>query len=746
MKRLQKSIRYITENIENSFWYDDYKAIYSLMSEDKLNGTKLKLQFVKNDWALQSVKRATAVILRKLDEINEGTAHDILIMKKKDMERREEDGTVNDSPVANSLKRNLNKTTYMKVRDLYNRRSKKDVRNKNRLILSEKKRRRCFNKQTEVLYVKLCRSVKMCVHRVLRKKNYPCHRVYLANAKREYIKRIYRLISKESVVSISILKAENKEIKTIYEEIKGILEPQDLRKIRKIKYKKMTHVRIWCRSNKYNDIKKWCGLNKYEILKSSNKRSVSEKNELKKKKDEEIRFMTLNINRIMNKTMELNLLLNKEFPTVLCIQETWKNDKSNFRIPRYNCHEFNNGSELNRGLITLVKKSSSIRSYIVNRGEFNLCSCIEIQQEDYKWKKMLIINNYIPHKNKEMKRALSETIDVILEAKNRKIYDEIVVMGDFNLVPEALARKLQAKGLSVDLRYNKVKGTRIGPDERVTSRRIDYIFRIIEQDNVKMKICLKWFLSDHLIVSRKMNIRSRKSVSQDMFFRSDMSSTSKGEKLCNKIRKDDVTSYYQVVPLLNRLCKETKVIRARSVEKKRWYSKKIKKMFERYYKEKKRASCNGISNIEKARMGLVRNKLKKLKEIEKKKMTQKWAMKGIKLLTCNNARDAWRWLMAKSRKDTDLPLKGLHGGLVTDPLEKLEMIKEHYRILSSWKYDLDPYIPFSTGCILIEEISRGELKFGIKSCANFKACGPDGLPSELWKLLDKEDENEPIEY
>jgi hypothetical protein len=86
----EKSIRYITENIENSFWYDDYKAIYSLMSEDKLNGTKLKLQFVKNDWALQSVKRATAVILRKLDEINEGTAHDILIMKKKDMERREE--------------------------------------------------------------------------------------------------------------------------------------------------------------------------------------------------------------------------------------------------------------------------------------------------------------------------------------------------------------------------------------------------------------------------------------------------------------------------------------------------------------------------------------------------------------------------------------------------------------------------------------------------------------------------------
>jgi hypothetical protein len=57
---------------------------------------------------------------------------------------KKKDGTVNDSSVANSLKRNLNKTTYMKVRDLYNRRSKKDVRNKNRLILSGKKKKKMF--------------------------------------------------------------------------------------------------------------------------------------------------------------------------------------------------------------------------------------------------------------------------------------------------------------------------------------------------------------------------------------------------------------------------------------------------------------------------------------------------------------------------------------------------------------------------------------------------------------------------
>jgi hypothetical protein len=86
----------------------------------------------------------------------------------------------------------------------------------------------------------------------------------------------------------------------------------------------------------------------------------------------------------------------------------------------------------------------------------------------------------------------------------------------------------------------------------------------------------------------------------------------------------------------------------------------------------------------------------------------------------------------------DMPLKNRRGEVVSDRDEKIEIIKEHYRKLADYIYSEDPY-----GEIIVinnenHSISYKELRRTALKCANNKACGPDKIPSEVWKAVIKE--------
>jgi hypothetical protein len=65
---------------------------------------------------------------------------------------------------------------------------------------------------------------------------------------------------------------------------------------------------------------------------------------------------------------------------------------------------------------------------------------------------------------------------------------------------------------------------------------------------------------------------------------------------------------------------------------------------------------------------------------------------------------------------------------VSDRIEKLEITRMHYEGLAEYRYEGNPYEPLAE-----EEIgvSYEELREPNKNCANNKACGPDGIPSEV---------------
>ena len=106
-------------------------------------------------------------------------------------------------------------------------------------------------------------------------------------------------------------------------------------------------------------------------------------------------------------------------------------------------------------------------------------------------------------------------------------------MGDMNMQDSSFKKKLDAVGLSTVLKYNSHEGTRILKDGKRSKRRIDMIFRLLENDNENIIISKSWALSDHLVLKRKLKLTVDK-ISEQLVYDKKML---ENHKVVNKLRR-----------------------------------------------------------------------------------------------------------------------------------------------------------------------------------------------------------------
>jgi exonuclease III len=129
--------------------------------------------------------------------------------------------------------------------------------------------------------------------------------------------------------------------------------------------------------------------------------------------------------------------------------------------------------------------------------------------------------------------------------------------------------------------------------------------------------------------------------------------------------------------------------------------------------------------------------------------------KGVRLLTDKSAssRPFWRWMkgtMGHGRAKLQLhPVRDPHGVLQTLPGEVLEVYRQHYGALAvdpnprpaSWWQSEHPLPVRDSLPRMDEPISWMELCEALRQAPFNKACGPDGIPVELYKLCIESGEN-----
>ena len=203
----------------------------------------------------------------------------------------------------------------------------------------------------------------------------------------------------------------------------------------------------------------------------------------------------------------MEILLKVEKPTVLCLQETWKKTMGIARLEKYMVMETPAVGKNRPGLMTLVRKGGAVRCSKKGNDDNILQTVVELKTRNG-WTKILIINVYIPQDRELKQLTLSKMVNLLNIEKDKRCYKEIIVMGDMNIKDSSLKKKLVAGGLNPLINYNRMSGTRLLRNGLVSTKRIDTIFRVLQQDSEKIKISRRWSVSDHLLLKRVISLPS----------------------------------------------------------------------------------------------------------------------------------------------------------------------------------------------------------------------------------------------
>ncbi|WUR03044.1 reverse transcriptase [Vairimorpha necatrix] len=471
----------------------------------------------------------------------------------------------------------------------------------------------------------------------------------------------------------------------------------------------------------------------YKVL-NDNRKGLEKTNKTIKEIREKIKLLSLNINHLSHKREELEFLLKKEKPEIMCLQETWRQSNRSLRLEKYTAVETPSSGKNKPGLITLVRNTGAIRCSKKGTDSNILQTVVEFRSEG-KWIKYLILNVYIPQDRDLKREVLARLLSLLEKEKFRNYYSEIIVMGDMNMQSSSLKKKLVVIGLPVTMKYNSKDGTRILKDGKRSKRKIDTIFRLKEYDNEKIIISKSWVLSDHLVLKKYISLTVDK-ISDQLVYDKKMLENPKVIKRLKMKLSNQQLSMNNLPEIIKKACTSLKIYKKKRVHTgltMRWRYLKV-------FKEKRLAAKAVMKNhneINLARLVDIKKRVEDTKKFIRKDRSKLWVLKGIKLFKSNRSREFWQWLKNRSvsiRLD-QVTLIDHNKLLQTCRAKKLEIANKFYAELSSENdIDVNAYdkVDFFD---LPPEITDEEFLSALKKCGNNKAAGPDEIPTELYKHL-----------
>lgn len=207
--------------------------------------------------------------------------------------------------------------------------------------------------------------------------------------------------------------------------------------------------------------------------------------------------LSYNINGLWFKQQEAHLLLGKENPTVVAIQETLRKTLARSYVPRYQVIECpaKEGAG-KRGLLLGVRRDSGFTLSEYEIEDWFIAGRVYGSMIDGTKLNMLIYSVYIPCSGvpgrSEAKKRLS---DSLMKAWRKGDFSQIILMGDFNMDPDEVDRFVKSHQVGLN-RVQSSEATRIG--SRGGRSTIDHVISRGMDSTPIMKVMRDIDLSDHL--------------------------------------------------------------------------------------------------------------------------------------------------------------------------------------------------------------------------------------------------------
>lgn len=218
---------------------------------------------------------------------------------------------------------------------------------------------------------------------------------------------------------------------------------------------------------------------------------------LKPKKPHLTKILSLNINGIKDKTLDLELFLKHYKPDIICLQETKrKENEKNTYLSGYTTFEIPS-SDTGNGLLIASRQRSAITLRIVSKDD-NLI----LFSATGNGINQLIANCYKLHPKERRIPFITKTKNILKKHAN----EDIILVGDWNDKPNDMIKILNRSGISILAPNKPTKGTRANSNLRRTTRTIDYGLTNNENLIIKQKVKTRWKMSDHLPILIKTNI------------------------------------------------------------------------------------------------------------------------------------------------------------------------------------------------------------------------------------------------
>ncbi|KAL6121049.1 hypothetical protein NUSPORA_02097 [Nucleospora cyclopteri] len=438
-----------------------------------------------------------------------------------------------------------------------------------------------------------------------------------------------------------------------------------------------------------------------------------------------IKVLSINVNNIKNKKIELQSLLNIFKPHLAFLQETHRKEgDSSWLVEEYKIIE-TLASDLPgiNGLAILTRKD--FVPYIKIKEIGDLYMSIQIfRNKDHG---IDIGNVYRPCSGLDR--------NWILEKINKKMQKDkdFAVMGDWN-TPENEIKNILKNAYCSNRNINS--GTRVSNGIR-TERKIDFMLAN-KKDLITDEIILhNWEISDHIPVLSIININPLKLHTNEkwIFDR---------ERILNSHVKSCILNYDYKSKMSGSLSEE--------VER---FTNEIKKILKekgviRLEKNLIKVPCKKITTLIKIRARtpdketktIISKKIKNECYLLKKRLFKNFIKKGIEYLKNANFRESWKFIKARSGLSKfsigSTSLKcNLTGKEGTTDEDKCAIARNHFENLfsSDTKKGADPFMSNGTRREdTDQEITWEEIRTVLSSLRRYKAASRDGLPIEAYKM------------
>ncbi|KAM0679760.1 hypothetical protein GINT2_002170 [Glugoides intestinalis] len=344
-----------------------------------------------------------------------------------------------------------------------------------------------------------------------------------------------------------------------------------------------------------------------KIIKDTNAKGKIEINkssaEIKDCKEiKSLRVVTLNINHLNNKLIELTELLYTDNPDIIQLQETHRTSMSaRINWPGYDIIESHAKDERGfNGLITGIKREL-YGQYTVDKMEDN---CIEITLNDKEKEKLSLVNIYIPV---DVKRKEYTDKAIRLLERNRRT----IMIGDWNTDKRQMKEITDKKNCKIYTASHEATGSR-RVQGQITERLIDYSISNNENIIESEKHLDNWHVSDHIPVETKIkwNNKGIKPETVLIIDRERLKEDKMKRKILNHKFKNNETDPQKIVDIfheeLMQLLTRQNIIRKKN-EGEFEPNKKVKNLIE---KRKTKTNIEDIKEISKE----IKKEVKELKK------------------------------------------------------------------------------------------------------------------------------------